>query len=92
MKDMPAIVAEFVSKTKRDWRRDLIDKRREYREAGVREYWVIDRFRRQMTVFRGRRTLTFNEGDVYTTDLAPGFELPLAKLFAMAAEWEESEE
>jgi len=92
IKDMPAIVAEFVSKTKRDWRRDFIDKRREYREAGVKEYWVIDRFRRQMTVFRGRQTLTFKEGDVYTTDLLPGFELSLAKLFAIAAEWDESDE
>jgi Uma2 family endonuclease len=62
------------------------------REAGVKEYWVIDRFRRQMTVFRGRQTMTFKEGDLYTTDLLPGFELSLAKLFAIAADWDESDE
>jgi Uma2 family endonuclease len=90
--DVPAIVIEFVSKAKRDWRRDFIDKRREYREAGVKEYWVIDRFRRQMTVFRGRQTMTFKEGDVYTTELLPGFKLPLAKLFAIAADWEPDDE
>jgi Uma2 family endonuclease len=89
---MPAIVAEFVSKTKRDWRQDFIDKRREYKEAGVKEYWVIDRFRRQLTVFRGRQTSTFKAGDVYTTDLLPGFELPVAKLFAIAADWEPDDE
>jgi Uma2 family endonuclease len=49
--DVPAIVIEFVSPSKRDWLRDYVEKRDEYREVGVREYWVIDRFRRQMTVF-----------------------------------------
>ena len=31
--------------------RDYVAKRAEYREIGVREYWVIDRFRRTLTVF-----------------------------------------
>ncbi|MGP0062235.1 MAG: Uma2 family endonuclease [Isosphaeraceae bacterium] len=38
--DVPAIVAEFVSGSRRDWRRDYEEKRREYREAGVVEYWT----------------------------------------------------
>jgi Uma2 family endonuclease len=47
---------------------------------GAKEYWVIDRFRRTMTVYYqppanpAERILTENE--LYTTPLSPGFELP----------------
>ena len=47
----PTIIAEFVSSGKVNQERDYVAKRAEYREIGVREYWVIDRFRRTMTVF-----------------------------------------
>jgi Uma2 family endonuclease len=51
-KDIPAIVVEFVSASRRDHRRDYEEKLQEYLAAGVREYWIIDRFRRIMTVNR----------------------------------------
>ncbi|MBW3598707.1 MAG: Uma2 family endonuclease [Planctomycetes bacterium] len=83
--DRPTIAIEFVGPRSRDRQRDYIDKRREYAEAGVREYWLIDRFRRTMTVFRGLKEETIiAEGETYTTDLLPGFELPLAQLLAVA--------
>jgi Uma2 family endonuclease len=83
--DVPTIAIEFVSKRRRDWKRDHLEKRDEYAEAGVREYWVIDRFRRRMTVYRGARDeVVIVEGDVYRTDLPPGFELPLARILAIA--------
>jgi Uma2 family endonuclease len=85
--DVPAIVVEFVSQSRRDWLRDFVEKRTEYAAAGVREYWVIDRFRRLMTVFRGLEELSVAEAATYTTPLLPGFELPLAKLLAIADEW-----
>ncbi len=44
--EVPTIVAEFVSSGKVNQERDYVAKRAEYREIGVREYWVIDRFRR----------------------------------------------
>jgi Uma2 family endonuclease len=81
--DVPAIVAEFVSSSRRDRRRDY--------EAGVVEYWIIDRFTRQMTVFRnapeGLSELVVAEQDTYQTPLLPGFELPLARLLAVADRW-----
>src|SRR5437879_855186 len=43
-RDIPTIVVEFVSSGKAAWRRDYIEKRDEYLEAGVAEYWDIDRF------------------------------------------------
>jgi Uma2 family endonuclease len=91
--EVPTIAAEFVSKDKRDWTRDYRVKKREYKEIGIKEYWIIDRFRRIMTVFineRGRsRVVVVREKDVYRTPLLPGFELPLAQLLAVADEWDE---
>jgi Uma2 family endonuclease len=84
-RDIPAIAVEFVSNRRRDRRRDYETKRDEYIEAGVEEYWVIDRFQRDMTVFRASgRTRLVKAGDVYTTPLLPGFELPLEKLLQIA--------
>jgi Uma2 family endonuclease len=87
-RDPPAIAIEFVSRAKRDRRRDYDEKRREYLDLGVREYWIIDRFRRVMTVFQKdgpERVVRENEN--YRTPLLPGFELPLARLLAIADQW-----
>ena len=90
--DIPAIVIEFVAKRARDRKRDYEEKRAEYAAIGVKEYWVIDRFRRTMTVCRGENELQIvHEADVYRTELLPGFELPLAKLLAVAERWETAE-
>ncbi len=82
--DVPTIVIEFVSKRRRDWTRDYVEKKEEYLSLGVVEYWVISRFDRTLTVFtRGQtgileRIVTDHES--YSTHLLPGFELPLNKL------------
>jgi len=89
--DVPTIVVEFVSRRSRDRRRDYEEKRREYLELGVAEYWIIDRFRRTMTVLRkppaepAEQVLAADA--VYRTPLLPGFELPLARLMAQADRW-----
>ncbi len=89
--DVPTILAEFVSSSRRDRRRDYEEKRREYSEAGVGEYWVIDRFRRLMTVYRngpeGPAEVVVGEHETYETPLLPGFQLPLARLLAVADRW-----
>jgi Uma2 family endonuclease len=90
-KDVPSIVAEFVSKRRRDVLRDYEVKRDEYFAVGVKQYWVIDRFRRIMTVYRqdavGLNYEIIKEGETYRTDLLPGFELPLSKLLAKSDQW-----
>lgn len=94
--DVPTIVVEFVSAGKRNYVRDYVDKRHEYLEIGVTEYWIIDRFHRTLTVFRqgpadaAEQVVTVNE--TYTTPLLPGFELPLARLLAVADAWKVPEE
>jgi Uma2 family endonuclease len=60
-------------------------------EAGVAEYWIIDRFRRTLTVVRpgpeGPVDQVVAEAETYTTPLLPGFELPLVRLLAVADRW-----
>jgi Uma2 family endonuclease len=89
--DVPTIVVEFVSRGKRDFLRDYEEKKAGYLALGVTEYWVIDRFRRVMTVFRnapaGLLEQVIGETETYHTDVLPGFELPLARLFALADQW-----
>ncbi len=89
-KDIPSIVVELVSAQRRDAVRDYELKRDEYMAAGVGEYWIIDRFRRIMTVHRkdasGPVSLVVKETESYQTKLLPGFELPLSRLLTAADE------
>lgn len=89
--DAPTVVAEFVSGALRDRQRDYVAKRQEYQEIGVGEYWIIDRFRRIMTVVRndpgGPKELIVRENETNRTPLLPGFELPFARLLSLADEW-----
>jgi Uma2 family endonuclease len=94
--DTPTLVVEFVSAGKRDRTRDSEEKRKEYLAIGVKEYWIFDRFRSTLTVYARRagrvRQQVFQEKATYTTDLLPGFELPLRQLFALADDWPEGDE
>jgi Uma2 family endonuclease len=89
--DVPSIIIEFVSKRRRDALRDYEAKRDEYMSAGAKEYWVIDRFRRIMTVYRsgpaGPTDDVVAETETYQTDLLPGFVLSLSRLLLIADQW-----
>ncbi|MEZ6062423.1 MAG: Uma2 family endonuclease [Planctomycetaceae bacterium] len=90
--EVPSIAVEFVSLGKPNRVRDYTIKRDEYHQAGVREYWIFDRFRKELTVFRfqgsAAQHTVFGEGAVYASPLLPGFELPLARLFELADRWD----
>jgi len=87
-KDLPTIVVEFVSEGKRNRLRDYHEKRAEYLAAGVREYWIIDRFARTLTACRNDRPdVEIPHDGTYQTPLPPGFDLPLARLLAVAGRW-----
>jgi Uma2 family endonuclease len=94
--ETPTIIAEFVSYGKRNRERDYKTKRKEYRAIRVKEYWIIDRFERTLTVFSTvagkppKRVI--RETQTYKTDLLPGFELVLARLLALADRWPEPDE
>lgn len=94
--ETPTIAVEFVSKGKRDQKRDYEEKRREYMQVNVREYWIIDRFQRIMTVFskHGKtfRKVIIRENQIYTTDLLPGFTLALSVLLKLADDWDQPDD
>lgn len=94
--DLPTILVEFVSPGKKAWRRDYEQKRDEYLERGCKEYWVIDRFRRTMTVYfqppAEPKERVVAESEIYTTPLLPGFELPLARLLKLADQYSDEGE
>ncbi len=85
----PDFVVELRSK------RDYEEKRDEYRASGVREYWIIDRFRRIMRVHRRtpeeRVEQVVREDETYQTDLLPGFALPLARLLRRTDSWKKNQ-
>jgi Uma2 family endonuclease len=89
--EAPTIAVEFVSAGKVNQERDYVVKRAEYREAGVRQYWVIDRFQRTLTCydFGGEKdeVRVIAEGQTFESPLLPGFVLDLKKLLAFADRW-----
>jgi len=92
-KDFPTIVVEFVSEGKRSRLRDYQEKRAEYLAAGVREYWIIDRFARTLTACRrDSPDVVVTQDGLYQTPLLPGFQLPLVRLLAVSDRWKLSKE
>ena len=86
--DPPAIIIEFVSKRRRDRRRDLEQKRDEYLGLEIAEYWAFDRFQRKLFVFittpTGIEERVLTENEIYQTPLLPGFEFPVARFLTLA--------
>ena len=89
--ETPTIIIELVSKGKINQERDYVAKRAEYREIGVKEYWIIDRFSKTMTVCRFAadrdQELVIAADQTYATTLLPGYELPLRRLLELAERW-----
>jgi Uma2 family endonuclease len=83
----PDLIVEILSPSTR--RRDEGIKRRLYERMGVREYWLADPLSDTLRVYRREgealllvAELSAESGDVLTTPLLPGLELPLAEIFA----------
>lgn len=79
---IPRVVFEVVSRGSEE--RDYILKRGEYFDLGVAEYVIVDPFRKVVTVLsRGEGDYLareLQEGDVYISDLLPGFKFRIAGL------------
>lgn len=81
------LVMEVLSDTPEDRRRDLATKRREYAQAGIPEYWIVDPVKRQISVLRlkGRNYLvhgTFKAGQTARSALLPGFTVDVTATLA----------
>ena len=81
----PELIIEIGSPSTR--KRDETIKRRLYQRSGVSEYWVVDpeldvvRVYRSEIVFERPQELSREAGDLLTTALLPGLELPLGAIF-----------
>ena len=81
---VPTLVAEVISAD--DERRDLVVKRREYALAGIPHYWILDPRQRTVLTLRLNGKVyevvgQFSRGDVLRSELFPGLEVPVARLF-----------
>jgi Uma2 family endonuclease len=79
---IPELMFEIVSPDRVSRDRDYVKKRAEYRQLGVKEYVIVDRFEKKVTVCRFApdhdedRILTID--DVYESPLLPGFSVRLS--------------
>jgi Uma2 family endonuclease len=81
---VPTLVVEVLSED--DEERDTVTKRREYAEAGIPHYWILDpRSRTMLTLILQDGAYTtageFLGEDVVNSGLFPGLAIPLQRLF-----------
>jgi Uma2 family endonuclease len=83
------LVMEVVSPD--DPERDYVEKRLDYAEAGIPEYWIVDPARKSVLVLTLRETGyevhgEFGPGTTATSVLLPGFEVNVTDVFDQPAE------
>jgi Uma2 family endonuclease len=81
------LVMEIVSPDPRDRDRDLVDKRRDYAQADISEYWIVDPQEQTITVLvldgtAYREDGVYKPGETARSILLPGFEVDVAATFA----------
>jgi Uma2 family endonuclease len=82
----PEIVIEILSPGRANARRDLQIKRELYEIYRVPEYWVVDPFEKEISVFRFekgelKKSGLFKENETLTTKTIPSFEINISELF-----------
>jgi Uma2 family endonuclease len=85
------VVLEVVSDDATSRARDYEDKRQDYAEAGIPEYWIVDPIERRIVVLRlegdtYRVAGEFAAGEQATSELLPGFRADVARVFQAGAE------
>lgn len=83
------LVVEIVSDSKEGRKRDLQEKREDYAEAGVPEYWIVDPVEKRITVLTlaNGRYVTFGEystEQIAASKLLPGLSVDVAATFQAA--------
>jgi Uma2 family endonuclease len=82
---VPDLIFEIVSPGRESRDRDYVEKRADYHRVGVREYVIIDRFAKRVTVLthtpHGFEEIVLTPADTYSSPLLPGLVIPLAEIF-----------
>ena len=83
------LVVEIVSNSKEGRHRDLQEKRGDYAEAGVPEYWIVDPMEKMISVLEleDGRYVTLGEfkvGEIASSKLLPGLAIDVAATFKVA--------
>jgi Uma2 family endonuclease len=83
------LVVEVVNEDHPD--RDWVEKRREYAQAGIAEYWIVDPRDSTVTIFSLEANATaysegatFRQRDAASSYLLDGFSIPVTDLFAQS--------
>lgn len=81
------LVVEIVSPEPRDRQRDLVEKRRDYAQAAIPEYWIVDPQEQTITVLvldgeAYREDQVCKPGEKVRSILLPGFEVDVAAVLA----------
>jgi Uma2 family endonuclease len=80
---VPNLIFEFVSPSKKDKLRDYVENRADYEKIRVPEYVIVDRVEKKVTVLTlgeaGYQERVLTSADVYRSPLLPGFEVRLAE-------------
>lgn len=82
----PELVIEVLSPGKENYRRDKEVKLKLYSNQGVEEYWIVDRFLKQLEVYRRENSklilvATFLNNDKITSPNLPLFSCAISKFF-----------
>jgi Uma2 family endonuclease len=82
---VPDLMFEIVSPGRTSRNRDYVKKRSEYERLGVKEYVIVDRFKKLVTVHtlgpERYRAKVLTAVDIYTSPLLPGLAIPLAEVW-----------
>ena len=84
-------VIEVVREGRENWERDYVEKRADYADAGIAEYWIVDPQQRKLTVLAlegdaYRERGVFFAGDEAVSVALPGFAVKLDDVFSRCEE------
>ena len=82
----PELIVEVLSPGESNIRRDREAKLKLYSVQGVQEYWIADRFTRQLEIYRRQQgqlalVATLMTTDEITSPLLPGFNCSISRFF-----------
>lgn len=84
----PELVVEVLSPGKKNERRDKEAKLKLYSITGVQEYWIVDRFKKQVEIYRRHQAklvlvATLYNNDDITSPLLPDFCCSIDRFFVL---------